>query len=172
MPDRLSQSQRSELMARIKGRDTAPEQIVRAVLRQHGLKYRSHVSTLPGSPDIVIDTAKAVIFVHGCFWHRHSCPRGESCPATRRAFWQAKFANNVRRDRQAARVLRRMGWSVLTVWECQTASAKRGRLALRLLRFLGPRAGAIDTAAPANASRLKRANPRRPLIRLTDDPPA
>ncbi|MCL4742529.1 MAG: DNA mismatch endonuclease Vsr [Phycisphaerales bacterium] len=155
MPDRLSQSQRSELMARIKGRDTMPEQIVRGILRQHRVNYRSHVTSLPGSPDIVIDAAKTVIFVHGCFWHRHSCPRGESCPATRTAFWQTKFARNTRRDRQAARVLRRSGWSVVTVWECQTARAKRPRLTLRLRRFLVSRTNAIGATASANTPRLK-----------------
>lgn len=136
MADLLSKRQRSELMARIRGRNTSPERVVRGIIRHAGFKYRLHAAKLPGSPDIVVESARTVIFVHGCFWHRHSCPRGVSCPATRTEFWQTKFAQNIRRDRRTARALRRMGWSVIVVWECQTASANRLRLSSRLHRIL------------------------------------
>ena len=135
MADKLSQTQRSELMGRIKGRDTSPERVVRAIIRRLRVTHRLHAFALPGSPDIVIDALKTVIFVHGCFWHRHSCPRGGSSPSIRRAFWQAKFTNNTRRDRQAARALRRLGWRVVIVWECQTTPVKRRSLAARLRRL-------------------------------------
>ncbi|MCK6484532.1 MAG: very short patch repair endonuclease [Phycisphaerae bacterium] len=143
-------------MGRIKGRDTSPERIVRSILRGLGFKHRLHDAALPGTPDIVIDAAKTVILVHGCFWHRHCCPRGRSSPATRAAFWQAKFARNIRRDRQAARALRRSGWSVVIVWECQISRASRGRLTSRLRRFLDSRFRAAGAERHLSDSRIKK----------------
>lgn len=106
------------MMAGIRGRDTKPEMLVRSWLHQAGLRFRVHDRSLPGSPDVVLPRWNAVVFVHGCFWHRHTgCPRTTS-PATRRAFWNAKFASNVARDERNRRALRRLGWRVRTVWEC------------------------------------------------------
>jgi len=139
MADQLSHAQRSQLMARIKARDTSPERIVRSIVRDLGFNHRIHATKLPGTPDIVIGSVRTAIFVHGCFWHRHSCRRGRSCPSTDAAFWEAKFTKNIRRDQRAARALRRLGWSVIVVWECQTARVKRGGINLRLGRFLGLR---------------------------------
>ncbi|MEW6321501.1 MAG: DNA mismatch endonuclease Vsr [Acidobacteriota bacterium] len=136
MSDGLSRTERSELMSRIRDRDTTPERKLRAIVRRLGFKARLHVTRLPGSPDIVVDAARTAIFAHGCFWHRHSCARGESRPTTRAAFWSAKFQDNVRRDRRAARALRRLGWRVIVVWECRLRRAEIPRLERRLGRLL------------------------------------
>lgn len=136
MTDHLTKAQRSEVMGRVRCRDTTPEQTVRTLVRQLGVRYRSHDRALPGVPDIVIPATRTVILVHGCFWHRHSCARGASQPQTRVEFWENKFTENVRRDQRTARALRRLGWSVIVVWECQTKPSHREKLAVRLRRYL------------------------------------
>lgn len=156
MADSLSRSQRAEVMGRIKGRNTLPERTVRAIIRRFGVRPRLHVASLPGSPDIVIDSAKTVVFVHGCFWHRHSCARGRSRPATRPAFWLAKFGNNVRRDRRARRLLRMSGWSVVVVWECQATPTNRLRLERRLLRLLLGRGAGDAATLPEHQTSVRR----------------
>ena len=113
--DVFSTSKRSEVMSRIRGRDTTPELAVRSIVHRLGYRFRLHVRDLPGSPDLVLPRLGTVIFVHGCFWHRHRGCRYATTPSTRRAFWQAKFDANVARDRLAASRLRRLGWSVITV---------------------------------------------------------
>lgn len=122
-------------MRAIKGRDTGPELIVRRLLYAMGYRFRLHRRELPGLPDVVVARLRVAVFVHGCFWHRHACRRGRSEPGTRRAFWRAKFAGNVERDKRAVRALRREGWRVLVVWECQTKDVDR--LRTRLAAFLG-----------------------------------
>ncbi|WP_310621273.1 very short patch repair endonuclease [Flexibacterium corallicola] len=111
---------RSELMSRIGSRDTAPELVVRRSLHAIGYRYRLHVRTLPGTPDVVLPRYKAVIFVHGCFWHCHPGCRHFRLPKSNRGFWKEKLNRNVERDREQVAQLRRMGWRVLTVWECAT----------------------------------------------------
>lgn len=144
MRDRLSPKQRSRNMRAIKGRDTGPELTVRRLLHAMGYRFRLHRRDLPGSPDVVLPRLRAAIFIHGCFWHRHACSRGRSEPSTRRTFWRAKFAANVKRDRRAARALRCEGWRVLVVWECQTRDLER--LRERLARFLqGDLAGRMSS---------------------------
>ncbi|NWJ42006.1 MAG: DNA mismatch endonuclease Vsr [Geothrix sp.] len=125
----------SERMKRIKGKDTAPELIVRSLCHRLGYRFRLHMKELPGSPDLVFPRLKKVIFVHGCFWHRHGngC-RKSTMPAVNIAFWNKKFDSNLIRDRRAQRQLRRLGWSVKVVWECQTTDAEG--LAIRLSTFL------------------------------------
>jgi DNA mismatch endonuclease (patch repair protein) len=119
--DRLSKERRSWLMARVGGRDTGPERVVRGFVRALGLRPRLNDPRLPGKPDLAFPTAKKAIFVHGCFWHRHAnCPKA-SMPKTRRAFWRAKFDANVARDRRVRRVLRAMGWRTIVVWQCRLA---------------------------------------------------
>jgi len=113
----MSKSERSALMARIRGTDTKPEVIVRSALHRAGFRFRLYTRTLPGRPDIVLPKHGVVIFVHGCFWHRHGCSLSSE-PSTRRTFWNDKFARNVARDARNARALRTLGWRVLTVWEC------------------------------------------------------
>ena len=141
MADIFDPATRSRIMAGIRGRDTKPEVVVRRVAHALGFRFRLHGAfegaRLPGRPDLVFAARRKVVFVHGCFWHRHGCRQGRSTPAANAAFWAAKFAANVERDRRAARRLRRLGWGVMVVWECQTTAAGRGRLAGRLGRFLG-----------------------------------
>jgi DNA mismatch endonuclease, patch repair protein len=131
--DILSLRARSELMGRIRGKHTKPELFVRKVLSGLGYRYRIHVKSLPGCPDIVFARKHAVIFVHGCFWHRHHCGLAY-VPQTRRAFWQKKFRGNVSRDRKQLGLLKDAGWKTLVVWECELRGVE---LAARLRRFLG-----------------------------------
>jgi DNA mismatch endonuclease (patch repair protein) len=113
---------RSALMSRVKGKNTRPELIVRRLVHKLGYRYRLHRRDLPGSPDIVLPRGRKVIFVHGCFWHRHpGCPRA-STPKTREAFWESKLSGNVKRDAAAQLALEAAGWKVLVVWECETRS--------------------------------------------------
>lgn len=134
--DTLSPDERSRRMAKIRGRDTSPELVVRRLVSALGCRYRLHVRGLPGRPDLVLRSRSTVIFVNGCFWHRHTCPRGRSAPSSRRAFWEAKFEANVARDRRVRRQLRAMGWRVITVWECQTKPSRLPALERRLARLL------------------------------------
>lgn len=115
----LTSEQRSALMARIGRRDTAPEMVVRSMAHRLGLRFRLCVKDMPGSPDLVFPRHKVVIFVHGCFWHHHSCPRG-TVPKTRTEFWLAKFEANQKRDRANRARLRQLGWTVVEIWECET----------------------------------------------------
>lgn len=124
-------------MRAVKSGDTTPELIVRRLVHGLGYRYRLHAGDLPGKPDLVLPRHGKAIFVHGCFWHRHRCSAGQSTPASRVNYWQAKFERNVARDRANLRKLRREGWSVLVVWECQTKVARLQALERRLLRFLG-----------------------------------
>ncbi|MFN7769570.1 MAG: very short patch repair endonuclease [Planctomycetaceae bacterium] len=135
MKDALTPDERSRLMAKVRSKDTAPELAVRHVVSSLGFRYRLHGGgKLPGSPDLVFPRLRKVIFVHGCFWHRHEgCARCRT-PKTRRGFWLTKFAGNVTRDRRNERQLRRLGWGVMVIWECQVPST--ARLIARLRRFL------------------------------------
>lgn len=117
--DTLSKVKRSNHMARIRRQDTKPERVVSAISRALGYRFGKHKKDLPGTPDLVFASRKKVIFVHGCFWHRHQCKRA-TMPASNRAFWRAKFIANVERDKRQRRAIRAAGWKVLVVWECQT----------------------------------------------------
>lgn len=121
MADTISRERRSWNMSRIRGRDTAPELHLRALLHRAGYRFRIHDQKLPGKPDIVLKKHKAVIFVHGCFWHRHPGCRNATTPSTRAEFWQDKFDGTVERDRLAFEALEALGWRVITVWECELA---------------------------------------------------
>ena len=131
---------RSALMSRVRGKDTKPEIKVRRLLHRLGYRFRLHRKDLPGSPDIVLPRLRTVVFVHGCFWHRHPGCKMASTPKTRTDFWQAKFARNVERDALYEARLREMSWTVIVVWECQTR--KETDLALRLTELLGLRQSA------------------------------
>jgi DNA mismatch endonuclease (patch repair protein) len=125
---------RSELMRRVRQRGTKPEDEVAAVLRDLGICFRRNVSTLPGSPDFANKTRKWAIFVNGCFWHRHKgCVRATT-PKHNRAFWLAKFAANVVRDKAKTRLLRGMKFKVIVIWECEAANDTRVRRQLLTLR--------------------------------------
>jgi len=110
--------QRSRMMSSIRGKNTRPERILRSLLFARGFRYRLHVRGLPGSPDLVFPKRRAVVFVHGCFWHRHEGCRYTTTPRTNEEFWQRKFLGNVDRDRRHVETLRSLGWRVATVWEC------------------------------------------------------
>ena len=116
--DFVNKETRSRMMAGIKGKDTKPELILRKLLHSNGFRYRLHVSYISGRPDIVLRRYQAVIFVHGCFWHRHEGCRYATTPATRSEFWQAKFDANVVRDEIVLKRLSDDGWRVAIVWEC------------------------------------------------------
>lgn len=116
--DVFTPEQRSAIMRRVKGRDTAPELKVRRLLWRMGARYRLHRKDLPGKPDIVLAGRKLAIFVHGCFWHGHDCARGARVPKANRDYWLGKVARNRARDADARAKLDAMGWRVLVVWEC------------------------------------------------------
>lgn len=117
--DSLTPERRSWNMGRIRGRDTKPELLLRSVLHREGLRFRLHAKTLPGRPDLVLPKYRIAIFVHGCFWHRHqACPFAYN-PKSNAKFWQKKFGENVARDARKADELRRAGWRVMVVWECE-----------------------------------------------------
>lgn len=125
MGDPLSKEQRSYCMSCIKGKNTKPELIVRKLVFALGFRYRLHGKGLPGRPDLVFSGRRKVIFVHGCFWHRHACRHGVLTPKNRIEFWQQKFAENKKRDRRNYRQLRKMGYQVLVVWECQLGNKEK-----------------------------------------------
>ncbi|MBN8966099.1 MAG: DNA mismatch endonuclease Vsr [Rhizobiales bacterium] len=114
--DTLTKAERSEQMARVRNKDTKPEWVVRRMLHSLGYRYRLHRRDLPGSPDLVFPSRKVVVFVHGCFWHGHHCPRGKA-PSSNKGFWNKKISGNKTRDLRNTRALRRLGWSVITLWE-------------------------------------------------------
>ncbi len=119
MADNHTHEQRSANMRAVRGKDTAPEVLIRSLLHRRGYRFRLHRKDLPGTPDIVFPAKQAVIFVHGCFWHGHDCSRGH-LPETNRSFWQQKITKNIERDSRAKMQLEAGGWKVLTVWQCQT----------------------------------------------------
>ncbi len=125
MTDRLSRERRSWNMSRIRGKNTVPEKQVRSSLHRAGYRFRLHPKQLPGRPDVVLPKYRTVVFVHGCFWHRHKGCRYAYTPKSRVAFWNAKFESNVERDRRNSRELRRLGWKVVTVWECEAGHPDR-----------------------------------------------
>lgn len=118
-------------MSGIRGRDTTPERLVRSHLHRAGLRFRLHVR-LPGKPDIVLPRWNALVFVHGCFWHRHTGCRFAYTPKSNRSFWMWKFEANVARDHTVRRQLRTLGWRVFTVWECQLSPRRMDRLVNRI----------------------------------------
>lgn len=136
MADTLSPSARSERMARVRGRDTRPEMIVRRVIHGMGYRYRLHARDLPGHPDIVFRKRKKAIFVHGCFWHRHPDPACKLArlPKTRLDFWLPKLEGNRRRDIANEERLEALGWRVLLIWECKLRDREQLRNDLR--RFI------------------------------------
>lgn len=125
MTDTLTPERRSWNMSRIRGSDTGPEKIVRSALHRMGLRFRLHRKDLPGRPDIVLPGLHTVVFVHGCYWHRHPGCRLAYNPKTRVEFWQAKFQDNVERDSRQQAELEAAGWRVVIVWECSTGDPEQ-----------------------------------------------
>ncbi|MBA4397562.1 MAG: very short patch repair endonuclease [Syntrophus sp. (in: bacteria)] len=134
MTDRFQPAKRSEIMSRIKGWDTEPEKTVRSLLHRLGYRFRLHVENLPGKPDIVMPKHKAVLFVHGCFWHGHKGCRRATRPSTNVDFWNDKIEANVCRDAEATKQLEAMGWRVLVVWQCRLRD--KDKLASELVRLI------------------------------------
>lgn len=124
MADVVDAATRSRMMAGIRGKDTRPEMILRQGLHARGFRYRLHDRRLPGSPDLVFPGRRAVIFIHGCFWHGHGCHLFR-LPATRREFWEAKIEGNRARDEATEAALLADGWRVLTIWECALKGRER-----------------------------------------------
>lgn len=139
--DTANDPQRSRIMASVRSRDTEPEVFVRRLLHQMGYRFRLHRSDLPGTPDIVLPKYRAVIFVHGCFWHGHSCPRGSRVPKSNRPYWLAKIDRNRKRDRRNLRELHCLGWKTQVIWECRLKSS---RVASSLVKFLEESLAAVD----------------------------
>ena len=119
MTDVHTQEQRSYNMSRIRGYDTLPEKKLRSLLHRRGFRFRLHDKGLPGRPDIVLPKYRSVIFVHGCFWHRHPECRYATTPESRSDFWRDKFARNVERDRKNITLLEKEGWYPIVIWECE-----------------------------------------------------
>lgn len=133
--DIYTKKKRSEIMARVRQKNTVPELVVRRLLHSWGFRYRLHVTNLPGCPDIVMPRHRKIIFVHGCFWHGHPRCKRASLPLTNKKFWREKIEGNKKRDRLIVRRLRHSGWQVLTVWQCQIG--KPTLFENKLKKFLG-----------------------------------
>lgn len=135
--DVFNSEKRSAIMRAVKSRDTAPELAVRAAVCAAGFarRYRLNGAGLPGKPDLVFSSLRKVLFVHGCFWHGHDCKRGARAPKQNAAYWRAKITRNRARDSEMLRALKPLGYSALTIWECETRDASA--LTRKLARFLG-----------------------------------
>jgi len=133
MSDTRTPEQRRRIMQSVKTRDTGPELMVRRILFALGYRYRLNAENLPGRPDIVFRSRMKAIFVHGCFWHAHGCRKGRA-PKSRLDYWKPKLKANKARDAAQVRTLKKLGWSVLTIWQCETSDADV--LTARLVDFL------------------------------------
>lgn len=134
MADVHTKEQRSYNMSQIRCKNTKPEMIVRSLVHRMGYRYSLHRKDLPGHPDIVLTRHHKVIFIHGCFWHMHKCRYGRVIPKTNKKFWQSKRQGNAERDKRILRHLRKAGWKILTIWECQTRNLEK--LTKKLEQFL------------------------------------
>ena len=150
MTDVFTPEKRSAVMRRVKGRDTAPEMKVRRMLRAAGIGYRLGGCGLPGRPDVVMKGRKVVVFVHGCFWHGHDCPRGARRPKANADYWIAKIERNRARDARVATELSAAGWRVLTVWECRLRDPDFAETLLAEIR--DDQAAALSAATAASFS--------------------
>jgi DNA mismatch endonuclease, patch repair protein len=135
MTDTFTRAERSRIMAAVKSRDTTPELLVRRLVHSLGYRYRLHVRSLPGTPDLVFPRLRKIINVNGCFWHLHGCARCR-VPSSRRGYWTVKLQRNAARDKRTQRELRRDGWRVMVLWECQIGRSKQERLRAKMVTFL------------------------------------
>ena len=132
-------------MASIRQRDTTPEMAIRRALHAAGMRFRVNVRSLPGTPDVVLPSRRLALFVHGCFWHQHSCLRGKH-PKTRPEYWQAKFDRNAARHKLAEKALRRLGWRVKVAWECNICSSEKLQVLVNRIAESPSRAKAANGA--------------------------
>jgi DNA mismatch endonuclease (patch repair protein) len=123
MADVFDPEKRSAVMRAVKSRDTEPEIKVRKAAHALGFRFRLNRTDLPGKPDLVFPAKRTAMFVHGCFWHGHDCPRGARVPQNNRAYWQAKISRNMARDEASIAALKKLGWAPRVIWECQTRDA-------------------------------------------------
>lgn len=121
MSDIFSHTKRSDIMSKITGKNTKPEILVRKFLFSQGLRYRINVKKLPGKPDIVLPKFRTIIFINGCFWHRHSCKKGQ-LPTSNIDFWKEKISSNKKRDSKNVDLLVKLGWKVITIWQCEISN--------------------------------------------------
>ncbi|MEX0981058.1 MAG: DNA mismatch endonuclease Vsr [Bacteroidales bacterium] len=124
MADIYSKKKRSKIMSKISGRETKPEILVRRYLFSKGYRYRKNDHKLPGKPDIVLSKYKSVIFIHGCFWHGHTCKKA-SRPTSNVEFWNSKIERNIERDKEVKKKLLKLGWRVITIWDCELKSKRQ-----------------------------------------------
>ncbi len=134
MTDKLTPERRSANMSKIRSQDTSPELIVRRLVHGMGYRFRLHVASLPGKPDIVLARLKSIIEVRGCFWHQHPGCIDSHVPKSHKQYWEPKLQRNQRRDKENGRSLRKLGWRVYIVWECETRESTK--LSRRIARFL------------------------------------
>src|SRR5438105_1855737 len=142
MTDTMDRGKRSALMSRVRVRDTQPEVLVRRLIHSLGFRFRLHRKDLPGCPDIVLPRLKSVIFINGCFWHGHRRCRKGTRPSSNVEFWNRKIQGNIERDNKNLRRLKRLGWQVLVIWECQTRDEEK--LAQQIDSFLSERREAVE----------------------------
>lgn len=149
MTDTVDSKTRSRMMAGIGGKDTKPEMLVRRALHRRGFRFRLHAKNLPGRPDLVFPKYRAVVFVHGCFWHRHEGCRFATVPSTRADFWKKKFEANVARDQKVIAGIRAKGWRTAVVWECTTKGRGRSELVVdALAEWLTGESSFIEIGSP------------------------
>ena len=149
MTDTVTKKKRSEIMSKIRSKDTRPEMIVRKLLHAAGYRYRLHSKDLPGKPDLVLPKYRTVIFVHGCFWHQHKGCSFAATPKSNVGYWSEKLASNRLRDAESTAILLKSGWRVLVVWECACKSEK---LASAIFSFLDNRSSPSNEIGFADLS--------------------
>lgn len=132
--DTVDQATRSRMMSAVRPKDTGPELMLRKGLHAAGLRFRVHSHAIKGRPDIVLRAYRTLIFINGCFWHRHDCRKGKSVPASNVDFWRAKFAATVRRDAETRVALTAEGWKIIVVWECEISSRRIASVAAKIRR--------------------------------------
>lgn len=162
MADVVDKLTRSRMMAGIRGKNTKPEKVIRSALHSAGFRYRIHVSDLPGKPDLVFPKYKAVILVHGCFWHRHPGCWWSTNPSSNVGFWAAKFDQNVSRDAKNINELRKLGWRVAVVWECAMRLKQPEATALTIGNWLKGRGSLLRL--PLNSKMRRSANQKNPNV--------
>jgi DNA mismatch endonuclease (patch repair protein) len=145
MTDVFDPAKRSAVMRAVKSRDTAPELKVRRAAHALGLRFRLGRTDLPGKPDLVFPSRRVALFVHGCFWHGHDCPRGARVPQANRAYWIAKINRNVLRDEASVQALRRLGWRPAIIWECEAKDSEK------LSRLIAHKIGNVRPARSCKA---------------------
>jgi len=137
MPDKFDKITRSNIMAKVKGKNTLPELTVRKLLFSMGYRYRLHCNDLPGKPDIVLPKYSYVIFVHGCFWHGcPSCRRAQVRPVNNAEYWSRKLDKNIERDKKNKKELKKLGWNVFVIWECEIKKANADKLFRRIRKAI------------------------------------